>query len=123
MSWKHVVLAGLILAGLGCGGCQIAQSTTEVRSGEQMLDISYENDQARELFRKIVNETEPERWKVRGLGGGPLSVGAHYEELSFNAHCNEHIRKMDTNGDLVITQQEAEMYYQSIESSLARKRG
>jgi len=120
MSWNEPALL-LIVSVLVCsGGCQIAQSTTEIRSEEQMLNVSYENDRARELFLEIVNGTEPASRKVSGLGGGPFSVGAHYEELSFNAHCNEHIRKMDTNGDLMITQQEAETYYKSIEDKIKK---
>lgn len=71
---------------------------------------------------KIVQGAECESTKVGGLGGSPFSIGARYEELSFNAHCNEHIRKMDTNGDLVISEQEARAYYGSIDSFMIKKK-
>ncbi|MBN1125393.1 MAG: hypothetical protein JXA82_10320 [Sedimentisphaerales bacterium] len=115
---KNVVVSVLVCVLIWCGGCQIDQRTTEIRSDEQMLKVSYENDRARELFETVIHGTQPETEKVKGVVLGPFSMGARYERLSFNAHCNEHVRKMDTNGDLVITEQEAQTYYKSAESSI-----
>ncbi|MBN1816005.1 MAG: hypothetical protein JW828_01505 [Sedimentisphaerales bacterium] len=118
MERKKVIVGLLVCIVVWCGGCQIDQRTTEIRPDEQMLKVSYENDRARELFETIIYGTPREATKVAGVVLGPVSMGARYEELSFNAHCNEHIRKMDTNGDLTITEQEAQSYYTSIESSI-----
>ena len=95
-------------------GCQIDQRSTEIRTDEQMLEVTFENDRARDLFNGIVHNTERTSSRTGGIGIGPVSAGVRQEKLSFNAHCNELIRKVDVNGDLVITQREAEDYYNLI---------
>ena len=93
-------------------GCQVFNVGTEIRSDEQMLDISYENAKAEELFGTIVHNTEQEEYVKSRIGLPSLSVYSRSETVAFNAHCNDHIRAMDKNGDLVISQKEAEDYYQ-----------
>ena len=92
-------------------GCQLVNIGTEIRTEEPMLNISYENDRAKELFNAIVHGTERgENVKAR-VGFPSFSLYSRYETVAFNAHCNDHIRAMDTNADLTISQEEAEKYY------------
>jgi hypothetical protein len=51
----------ILLVLLG-NGCQVNKTGTETRMDEQMLDISYENAKAEELFFAIVNGTEREEY-------------------------------------------------------------
>ena len=104
----------LLLVILLCCGCQINQKSTEMRTEEQMLKVSFENKRAEELFDTIIHDTEREYKLIDRIGFSFFSINARYERLAFNAHCNDHITKMDTNGDLLITEQEAEAYYKSI---------
>jgi hypothetical protein len=95
-------------------GCQINQRAAEVRTDEQMLNVSFESRRAEDLFDKIIRGTERETTQIAQVGVPMLSVYSRYERVAFNAHCNDHITKMDTNGDLFIIEQEAEAYYESI---------
>lgn len=95
-----------------CTGCQLNQSGTQIRTEEQMLDISYENGRAEELFEEIIHGTEQEIHYKKLIGTPSCSLYSRYEEVAFNAHCNDHIKAMDVDGNLVISQKEAEDYYQ-----------
>ena len=95
-------------------GCQIHQTATEIRTDEQMLDVSYENEKARALFASIVHGTERETHVKARIGSRVVSLGSRSKTVAFNAHCNDHIRAMDRNADLVISQREATEYYQSL---------
>ena len=100
-----------------CCGCSINNSSTEIRTDEQMLEVSFENDRAKDLFNTIIYETKRE-WKEVARGGIPIfSVYSRHERLAFNAHCNDHIRAMDKNSDLFITVHEAELYYKAVMSA------
>jgi hypothetical protein len=92
-------------------GCQLINLGTEIRTEEPMLNISYENDRAEELFETIVQGTEREENVKARIGFPSFSLYSRYETVAFNAHCNDHIRAMDTNADLTISQEEAEKYY------------
>ena len=97
-------------------GCQINNRTEEIRGEEQMLAVSFENERAEELFVKAVKTTYGDATNVKRIGVPGLSVYSRGETVGWNANCNDHIRKMDTDGDLVITEQEAAAHYESITS-------
>jgi len=97
-----------------CCGCSINNSSTEIRMDEQMLDVSFENDRAKDLFNSIIYETKREWKEVARVGIPFFSVYSRYERPAFNAHCNDHIRATDKNGDLFITVHEAELYYKAV---------
>ncbi len=101
----------LFLLAVSCGGCQIYSTGTETRMDEQMLNVSFENDKAKELFAEIIYGTEPETRTVARVGSPSLSVYSNTETVAFNAHCNDHIRAADRNGDLIITEKEAADYH------------
>lgn len=97
-----------------CCGCTIFKTGTEIRTDEQMLEVSFENDEARKIFNTIIYETKREDKEVVRIGIPFFSVYSRYERPAFNAHCNDHIRAMDKNGDLFITLNEATTYYKTI---------
>jgi hypothetical protein len=97
-----------------CCGCTIYKSGTEIRTDEQMLEVSFENDKAKDILNTIIYETKREDKEVVRIGIPFFSVYSRYERLAFNAHCNDHIRAMDMNGDLLITIHEAESYFKTI---------
>jgi hypothetical protein len=103
-------------------GCQVYNRTDEVRSDEQMLPVSFENARAEELFLKAAKTTYGQRQNVRRIGVPSLSLYARGETVAWNANCNDHIRKMDKDGNLIITEREAEAYYSSITSVDDRSR-
>lgn len=77
-----------------------------------MLPISYENQRAREIFESIIYGTERQTIAKSRVGPSVFSVYSRYETVAFNAHCNDHIRAMDKNADLLISEKEAQEYYQ-----------
>ena len=97
-----------------CCSCTIHKSSTEIRTDEQMLEVSFENDKTKDLLNTIIYETEREYKEVTRIGIPFFSVHSHYERPAFNAHCNDHIRAMDKNGDLFITLNEATNYYKTV---------
>jgi len=97
-----------------CYSCTINKSCTEVRTDEQMLEVSFENDKAKDLLNTIIYETKREDNEVARIGIPFFSVYSRYESPAFNAHCNDHIRAMDKNGDLFITLHEATIYYKTV---------
>ena len=116
--WVGVLVAMLCMA---CG-CQVYNSTREIRSDEQMLPVSFENARAEELFLKSVKTTYGKVKNVKRVGFPSFSLYSRGEEVAWNANCNDHIRKMDKDGNLFITEQEAESYYRSITSSTEKDR-
>ena len=98
-------------------GCQVHNVTQEVRSDEQMLPVSFENARAEELFTKAVNTTYGKERNVERVGLPFLSLHSRNEVVAWNASCNDHIRKMDTDGNLAITEREAQSYYDSLASA------
>ena len=106
-------LVTILLVLLG-NGCQVNKTGTETGMDEQMLDISYENAKAEELFGAIVHGTEREEDVKSRIGSSSISLYSRSETVAFNAHCNDHIRAMDKNADLLISQKEAEEYYQQL---------
>lgn len=102
-------------------GCQFHNVTNEIRSDEPMLKVSFENARAEELFMKAVNTTYGDEKNVQRVGLPGFSLHSRNESIAWNANCNDHIRAMDTDGNLVITEQEAQAHYDSITSS--KKRG
>jgi len=107
------VLGTVVCAALGC---QINNKTREIRGEEQMLAVTFENERAKELFMKAAKTTYGDVQNVKRIGVPGLSVYSRGETVAWNANCNDHIRKMDTDGDLVITEQEAAVYYESLPS-------
>jgi hypothetical protein len=105
-----ILLVGVAILSLACG-CQVNNRTREIRSDEAMLEVSFESARAEELFIKAVNTTYGDARNVTRLGLPFLSIYSRSERVAWNANCNDHIRKMDTDGDLVITEQEAASYY------------
>jgi hypothetical protein len=79
-----------------------------------MLEVSYENDKAKDLLNIIIYETKREYKEVVRIGIPFFSIYSRYERPAFNAHCNDHIRAMDKNGDLFITVNEAKLYYKAV---------
>ena len=110
------VLSGLVqvLLIVLCCGCTIFKTGTEIRTDEQMLEVSFENDKAKDILNTIIYEAKREDKEVARIGIPFFSVYSRYERLAFNAHCNDHIRAMDKNGDLFITLNEATTYYNDI---------
>lgn len=110
------VVAGVVFAAGLCmvWGCQVVNTGREVRSEEQMLPVTFENARAEELFVKAVKTTYGEEQNVKRIGTKLVSLYSNYETVGWNANCNDHIRKIDKNEDMVITEQEAESYYTSI---------
>jgi len=106
----RMALISLLLVALG-SGCQFFNTGTETRTDEQMLDISFENAKAEELFAAIIHGTEQETRATARIGSPSLSLYSRTETVGFNAHCNDHIRAMDRNADLLISEKEAEEYY------------
>ena len=106
-----VILLTAIVFG---NGCQFMQTGTETRMDEQMLAISYENAEAEKLFNRIVHETEQETHYKALVGTPSLHLYSNCETVAFNAHCNDHINAMDKDADLLISQREAEDYYQHL---------
>lgn len=98
-------------------GCQVVNTGTETRMDEQMLKVSFENTQAEQLFAKIIYGTDREVHVKKRIGTPSASVYSRTEKVAFNAHCNDHIRAMDTNSDLVISQAEAEEYYRHLQEA------
>jgi len=96
------------------GGCQVMNVGTETRTEEPMLEVSYENDRAEELFHAIAHGTKRQETVKARIGSPSLSLYSRYETVAFNAHCNDHIKAMDVNGDLMIRQEEAETYYRTL---------
>ena len=105
----------LVILCLVCG-CQVNNRTQEIRSDEAMLEVSFENERAEDLFIKAANSTYGEEKNVKRIGVPGLSVYSRNERVGWNANCNDHIRQMDTDGNLVITEQEAASHYDSITS-------
>lgn len=103
-------------------GCQFHNVTREIRSDEPMLKVSFENARAEELFMKAVNMTYGEAKNVERVGVPGFSLYSRNESVAWNANCNDHIRKMDTDGNMVITEQEAQRHYDSVTSARARSR-
>jgi len=95
-------------------GCQFHNITEEVRSDEQMLPVSFENARAEELFVKAVKTTYGKTRTVERVGLPSFSLHSRNEVTAWNANCNDHIRKMDTDANMVITEQEAQSYYSSL---------
>ncbi len=114
MTWR--ILLGLLQVSLIilCCGCTIFKTGTEIRTDEQMLEVSFENDKAKDILNTIIYETKREDKEVVRIGIPFFSVYSRYERLAFNAHCNDHIQAMDKNSDLFITLDEAEIYYKTI---------
>ena len=108
---RRLSLVTLLLV-LFSNGCQLINTGTETRMDEQRVDISFENAKAEELFDAIVHNTKREEHVKSRIGTASLSLYSRGETVAFNAHCNDHIRGMDKNGDLIISQKEAEDYYQ-----------
>ena len=106
----HMSLILFLLVPPG-GGCQVYNTGTETRMDEQMLNVSFENDTARELFAAIIHGTERETRTTARVGSPSLSAYSHTETVAFNAHCNDHIRAADKNADLLITEKEAADYH------------
>ena len=111
---------GLLVVGAAvlwlAGGCQVFHETEEVRSDEQMLEVSFENRRAEYLFIEAAKTTYGEPRNVKRVGLPGLSLYSRDEELAWNANCNDHLRKMDTDGNRIITEQEAQTYYDSLPS-------
>ena len=81
---------------------------TEVRMDEPMLHVEFENAKAEELFRAIIYGTERKTRTTARVGLPTVSLYSRSETGAFNAHCNDHIRAMDSNAALVISQKEAD---------------
>jgi hypothetical protein len=79
-----------------------------------MLEVSFENDRAKDLLNTIFYETKREYKEVARIGIPFFSIYSRYERPAFNAHCNDHIRAMDKNSDLFITVNEAAIYYKTV---------
>ena len=109
----HIALISLLLVVLG-SGCQLINTGTEIRTEEQMLDVSFENAKAEEVFGAIVNGAERETRATKRIGPPSFSLYSRSETVAFNAHCNDHIRAMDKDADLLISQKEAEDYYRHL---------
>jgi len=109
---RTALISSLLLA--VSSGCQVINTGTETRMDEQMLRVSFENAQAEDLFAKIIYGTERETHAKKRIGSPSVSLYSRTETVAFNAHCNDHIRAMDKNLDLVISQKEAEDYYRSL---------
>jgi hypothetical protein len=109
----RIAASSLVVVVLG-SGCQLINTGTETRMEEQMLDVSYENAKAQEVFREIVNGTERETRVTKQVGPRSFSLYSRSETVAFNAHCNDHIRAMDKNADLLISQKEAEDYHRHL---------
>jgi hypothetical protein len=107
---RRLLLAWIALS----AGCQAYNTGTETRMDEQMLDVSFENARAEALFGEIVRNTERQTHVKSRLGTSSLSLYSRGETVAVNAHCNDHIRAMDTDGDLLITECEAEQYYETL---------
>ena len=118
MNGKWQFGCAAMMALIVCVGCQIYKSTSEIRSDEQMLDISFENDAAQDLFMKAVNTTYGNAKTIKSVGIPGLSVYSRNESVAWNANCNDHIRQMDVDGNLIITEYEARSYYDSIMASV-----
>jgi len=104
----------LLTAIVFCNGCQFMQTGTETRTDEQMLAISYENAEAERIFNNIVHGTERETHYKALIGTPSCHLYSKSETVAFNAHCNDHIKAMDKDADLLISQREAEDYYQHL---------
>jgi hypothetical protein len=102
-----------LLAVLG-GGCQVVNTGTEIRTEEQMLPISFENAEAEKAFAAIIYGTERETHVNERIGTPSVSLYSRTETVSFNAHCNDCIRAMDKDANLIISQKEAEDYYRAL---------
>jgi len=76
-----------------------------------MIDVSFENAEAEEVFDSIIHDTEQDTNVKSRIGSPSFSLNSRSETVAFNAHCNDHIRAMDKNADLLISQKEAEEYY------------
>ena len=109
----RIALMSSLLVALS-SGCQVINTGTETRMDEQMLKISFENAKAKELFGKIIYSTARESHATTRIGTPSASFYSRTETVAFNAHCNDHIRAMDKNSDLVISQKEAEDYYRDL---------
>ncbi len=109
-SQVHTVVIASLVVGLS-SGCQVVNTGTETRMDEQMLKVSFENAEAEQLFAKIIYGTDQETEVKKRVGTPSVSLYSRTETVAFNAHCNDHIRAMDKNSDLVISQKEAEDYY------------
>lgn len=112
--WRNCICLAQVSLIILCCGCSINNSSTEIRMDEQMLDVSFENDRAKDLVNTIIYETKREWKEVARVGIPFFSVYSRHERPAFNAHCNDHIRAMDKNGDLFITVYEAELYYKAV---------
>jgi hypothetical protein len=108
----NVLITSLLVA-LGTG-CQLVNTGTEIRTDEQMLNVSFENAKAQEVFAAIIYGSERETHVTTRIGIPSASLYSRNQTVAFNAHCNDHIRAMDKNADLLITQQEAEDYYRML---------
>jgi hypothetical protein len=110
---KTLALISLLLVALS-SGCQVINTGTETRMDEQMLKVQFENAKAEEVFAAIIHGTERETRATARVGAPSLSLYSRNKTVAFNAHCNDHIKAMDTNADLLISQQEAEDYYRRL---------
>ena len=88
------VLGTVVCAALGC---QINNKTREIRAEEQMLAVTFENERAEDLFMKAAKTTYGDVQNVKRFGVPGLSVYSRGETVAWNANCNDHIHKMDTD--------------------------
>lgn len=109
---RTLLIASLLLA--LSSGCQVINTGTETRMDEPMLSVSFENAQAESLFGKIIYGTERETHVRKRIGTPSASLYSRTETVAFNAHCNDHIRAMDKNSHLIISEKEADDYYRDL---------
>lgn len=107
----------------GGGARPILCRSSEKSRGEPPVirTVSFENARAEELFLKAVRTTYGREKNAKRIGFPWLSADSRSETGAWNANCNDHIRQMDEDGNLTITEQKARSHSDSITS--AKKAG
>jgi hypothetical protein len=118
-NWRRLACALLLSCTSGC--LFVRHNTRVVREKEALRPIQFESDQARSVFEAGVHELQAHK---ETSGGDVVAVPllcwySHVNELSDNAIYNDQESACDTNGDNIITLEEALPYRAKVTERMA----
>ncbi len=104
-----------ICLGILLAGCTIYQSTEIARPSEERLKVKFENETASRLFNSMLSDRMILRKNnvAHNVSLAGITFYRDEQKLSDNAFWNDEVRRCDTDGDLLITEQEARTYSRS----------
>lgn len=109
-----VIVSSMILS----SGCAIIHSYEEVRRNEQRIGIKFESEKAAKLFNEAFSSIE-RRLGAKNLPDSTrvdlilITLYRKQRKLSDNAFYNDAVNEADTDGNLIVTEDEALRFYKS----------